>query len=366
MSRCSQVEFVSGLAASTAICRSASELSLSAMPPRRNGKHSYMSPLVHIMLMDREGKAFNIAGGAGSRQVRFEACRVCGNMIAKEALAKHTKECIQMVFLQSSERPNDIVHAIKSSGADFGTCSIALVSLPHHAGAACLLHLARAGPPKALVHLQAVLSEGTQYWLKRSRVEHQGHLFCWGTTRFGMATAGFEALKPMVDELLQILKDDGFPMTPKLDWAWPLPGLDFNAYFAKQSYQPRKASADTYHDPPPAVAWLLGCDSCRATCQTCQQRGCRYCDYCPLHVDVGDASPTLLYQWQPPDTPAHHRAFFCCNGFAYSIVGGFSMIFHGAIQEHGVWGPTGCPEQYQWLGCAFVRKTSNDFERTQS
>ena len=123
------------------------------------------------------------------------------------------------------------------------------------------------------------------------------------------------------------------------------------------SYIPRSLSTADQHAPPPAVAKILGVDSCEQSCDLCKRGDHHSCKACPLHYDEGDAGVTCLYLWQASKIQKCDRAYFCLGDSCFAMRSGFFTVFNGASVLHGTWQAPGS-KHTNFIGAAMVRKVS--------
>ena len=125
--------------------------------------------------------------------------------------------------------------------------------------------------------------------------------------------------------------------------------LSLNYQSAVQEYE---------HPPPAAIVKLLGlneCRSCAVACSTCKTQGCAKCRACSLHLDEKDQGATISMFYQHADTPPAKQCYFCIGDDAFSMAGGFCVVFNARTTMHGVYAPFfgSAP----WYGSALVSRS---------
>ena len=77
-----------------------------------------------------------------------------------------------------------------------------------------------------------------------------------------------------------------------------------------------------------------------------------------VHRDHRDQSSTLLYLYQPYNTPRKHRAYWYDESThtLVPIAGGLFLCFNGRDYYHGLIAPSVISAEWGWLGATILMK----------
>lgn len=286
---------------------------------------------------------------------RNRACVVCRMMFAESALLAHKRTCVAVSEITVNE-------GVLPIGACDGKDVFALIS----------------GMPldyqqRLAILLQTVCKQGPQ---GSSRPAHRGQMIPFGwSTRYNRPHAGTEAFAMNILELynkaleLPIVRDFRLMMqhphfvnrglSPQSLPPAVAPGSKGNANaFVGINYSQQPRMGLLNHGPPPAVARIIGGQSCQDMCLVCRTVNCESCLDCVMHRDPDDSSLTLLTVFMPARATIRTQcAFLILNNVAYLARGGLCAIFNGREISHGVWAPptrAGFGGHVFWHSCNFV------------